>query len=220
MVFRVNQSWSAPLERDLLLWLATRLPSWIKPDHLTVIGVLGALICGLAYWATWLSPHFLWLSGLGLTINWFGDSLDGNLARLRKIERPHYGFFVDHTTDVVSQVFIFFGLGASPYMHFDTACLAIISYWLASLYTFIRAVATQVFQISFFGTGPTEIRIGLLLHSVFLLVIGSFSVPTALGPLPLIDIIVIAIFVVVFVAFLLQAWFEGRRLAAEDMPPR
>jgi len=219
MVSRVNQAWSAPLERDLLLWLATRLPSWIKPDHLTIIGVSGALVCGLAYCATWLSPHFLWLAGFGLIANWFGDSLDGNLARLRRIERPRYGFFIDHTTDVISQVFVFFGLGASPYMHFDTACLAVISYWLASLYTFIRAVATQVFQISYFGIGPTEIRIGLLLYSVLLGAAGSFSLPTTWGALTLIDIIVSVIFVVVFVAFLAQAWIEGRRLAAEDVPP-
>jgi archaetidylinositol phosphate synthase len=219
MIVRVNQAWSAPLERHLLLWLAARMPSWVTPDHLTILGVSGALLCGLAYCATWLSPYFLWLSAFGLIVNWFGDSLDGNLARFRKIERPRYGFFIDHTTDVISQVFVFFGLGASPYMHFDTACLAVISYWLASLYTFIRAVATQVFQISYFGIGPTEIRIGLLLYSVLLGLVGSIAVPTPWGAPTVIDIIVSAIFVVVFISFLAQVWIEGRRLAAEDLPP-
>ena len=111
MLSRIHRSWLAEQELNLLIWLAARQPVWITPDRLTVFGVAGALLCGLAFWASSLSPDFLWLACLGLLINWFGDSLDGSLARYRKIERPAYGFFIDHTTDVVSQAFIFIGLG-------------------------------------------------------------------------------------------------------------
>src|SRR5215471_8299596 len=87
MISRVNTSWVIPVERPLVGWLAPRLPAWVTPDHLTATGFAGALICGLAYGASRLSPMWLWLASVGLIINWFGDSLDGTLARFRKIER-------------------------------------------------------------------------------------------------------------------------------------
>jgi len=144
IVARVHLSFLARYERHLLLWLAVRLPNIVTPDRLTTFGLAGALLCGLAYAATPFSAGFLWLASLGLIANWFGDSLDGTLARCRGIERPRYGFFIDHTTDVASQVFIFLGLGVSPYMHLEMACLALMSYWVAALYTFIRALATNI----------------------------------------------------------------------------
>src|SRR5271155_3259825 len=109
-VTRIHESWLAAREKRLLIAIATRLPGWVTPDFLTALGVSGALLAGLAYVATRYSPDFLWLACLGLFLNWFGDSLDGTLARQRRIERPIYGYFVDHSTDVISQVLIFLGL--------------------------------------------------------------------------------------------------------------
>ena len=218
MVLRIHCAWSAARERNVLVWLAARLPAWITPDHLTLLGVCGALLCGLSFWASALSPQFLWLACLGLAINWFGDSLDGSLARYRKIERPRYGFFIDHTTDVVSQTFIFLGLGASQYMRFDMACLMLMSYWIAALYTFIRAVAVRIFQISYFGIGPTEIRIGLFAYTLTLLTIGSYPLDIANVRLSPLDVIAVIIFVTVFVSFLSMIRSEGRRLAALEAP--
>lgn len=219
MVSRIHQSWLAEQERHLLIWLAARLPGWTTPDHLTLLGVIGALLCGLAFWASSLFPGLLWFACLGLVMNWFGDSLDGNLARYRKIERPLYGFFIDHTTDVISQAFIFIGLGLSPFMRFDMACLLLLSYWLAALYTFIRAVAVQIFQISYFGIGPTEIRLALILYCLGLLMIGSFSLATRFGPLSLLDGAAVLIFVTVFLSFLSMTWSESRRIAATEASP-
>ena len=213
IVARVHHSLLASCERRALIWLAARLPSMVSPDFLTLFGVLGALLCGLSYIASSFSPRFLWLASVGLIINWFGDSLDGTLARFREIERPRYGFFIDHTTDVASQVFIFMGLGASPYMRFDTACLALLSYWMAALYTFIRAIAVNVFQISYWGVGPTEIRLALLAYNFSLLLIGPLSLKTSYGPLAPIDFFCGGLFVVVFASFLMLVWQEGRRLA-------
>lgn len=216
MVVRLHRAWSAEFERSLLGWIAARLPGAITSDQLTCLGVIGALICGCSYIACFASPVFLWVANLGLLLNWFGDSLDGTLARVRHRERPHYGFFIDHTTDVLSQLLIFFGLGASPYMRFDMACLAVISYWLAALFTFIRALATEIFQISYWGIGPTEIRLGLIAYNFYLISFGSPEFATRFGSFAPIDICVIIIFLLVFISFVVMMISESRRLAKED----
>jgi phosphatidylglycerophosphate synthase len=220
MVSRVHQSWLEPLERPLLIWLARRLPPAIRPDHLTLIGGLGAVLCGAAYWATALSPDFLWLASAGLIVNWFGDSLDGTLARYRGIERPRYGLFVDHATDVMAELFILLGLGLSPYMRFETACLALIAYWLMALFTFIRALATQVLQISYGGLGPTEARLVLVAYNLFLLLVGPVSFATRFGPMTPLDGLAILGFGVALGAFPAMSWGESRRLAAADPSAR
>ena len=220
MLSRVNTSWVIPLERPLVGWLAAKLPIGVTPDHMTLTGFVGALICGVAYGASWLSPSLLWLASAGLIINWFGDSLDGTLARFRKIERPRYGFFIDNTTDFLSLLCIFFGLGISPYMRFATACLGLVAYYMASFFNLIRSMDTQVIQIGYYGIGPTEIRLGLICYNFFLLTIGDWPVRTPVGLLSLMDGFVIIAFVAVLVSFLVMVWSEGRRLAQEESPLR
>jgi len=217
---RMHRSWLARHERRTLTWLAARLPAWTTSDHLTLLGLAGALLCGVSYAACVLWPQMLWFACAGLVLNWFGDSLDGSLARFRGIERPRYGFFVDHCADVVSQLFVFLGLGLSPYMRFDMACVALLSYWLAALYTFIRALATKVFQISYFGIGPTEIRLGLLAYSLVLAVVDPFVLTTPIGKFAPIDSFVLVTFVAVFVMFLSAVHGEARRLAVLEPLPR
>lgn len=220
IITRVHGSFLASTEKQLLRALATRVPQAIMPDHLTLLGIFGAALCGLSYAASVVSPVFLWLASLGLVVNWLGDSLDGTLARHRRIERPRYGFFIDHTTDVASQALIFLGLGTSPYLRFDIACLTLMSYWLAALYTFIRALVTDVFQISYGGFGPTEIRLGLITYNLALLAVGSIVVETGFGAVSPLDLICVAIFIVVFITFPILTWREGRRLAKLDaLPP-
>jgi phosphatidylglycerophosphate synthase len=187
------------------------------PDHLTAMGFAGALVCGLAYGTSWLSPALLWLASAGLIINWFGDSLDGTLARFRKIERPRYGFFIDNTTDLLSQICIFFGLGASPYMRFDVACLGLAVYYLVSFFNLIKAMDTRVIQIGFFGVGPTEIRLGFICYNFFLLTIGPLSIDTAFGLMSPIDGIVIITIAVVLISLIVTIRSEGRRLAREEV---
>ncbi len=204
-------------ERALLVAIATRLPSWVKPDQLTALGVAGALMSGAGYAASTVSPYCLWIAILGLLVNWFGDSLDGSLARVRRTERPRYGFFVDHTSDVVSQALIFIGLGMSPHMRFSTACLLLMSYWIAALFTFIRTIATNVFQISYFGIGPTEIRLGLIIYTIALLVVGSLSIDTRLGLVSAMDVIAIVIFLAVALSYVLMTIAEARRLAMQEV---
>ena len=213
-VVRIHESWLAALEKRLLVFTAARLPVWVTPDRLTVLGLCGALLTGLAYVASWRGPGFLWLAVAGLGLNWFGDSLDGTLARVRRIERPVYGYFLDHSTDVISQVFIFLGLGLSPYLRFDAACLILMSYWMAALLTFIRAVATKVFQISYFGIGPTEIRIALLVYTVVVGFAGRLELPWF--HITLIDLFGFALFPLVFLSFVVMVKLESKALAGRE----
>jgi phosphatidylglycerophosphate synthase len=220
MLSRVNTSWVIPVERPLVGWLAPKLPVAVTPDHLTLIGFIGALICGLAYGASWLLPDLLCVASAGLIINWFGDSLDGTLARYRKIERPRYGFFIDNATDLLSQICIFFGLGASPYMRFDVACLALAGYYMVSFFNLIKAIDTHVIKIGFFGVGPTEIRLGLICYNFLLMMIGTWSVNTSFGPISPIDGMVVLIIAVVLVSLIVTICSEGRRLAREEAMAR
>ena len=217
MISRVNTSWVIPVERPLVGWLAARLPVVVTPDHLTLTGFAGALICGIAYGASSISPALLWVASAGLIINWFGDSLDGTLARFRKIERPRYGFFIDNTTDLFSQICIFLGLGISPYMRFDVACLGLTVYYCVSFFNLIKAMDSRVIKIGFFGIGPTEIRLGFICCNFFLLTIGPWSVNTPVGPISPIDGIVIVTIAVVLISLIVTMWSEGRRLAQEEV---
>ena len=155
---RVNDILLGPLERPALHWLAAHMPSWVTPDACTAIGVLGALLTMISYGLSNYSPSYLWLASLGFVINWFGDSLDGTLARYRHIERPRYGFYIDHIIDVVCQVMIFLGLGLTPFVSFNVACLALIGYLMLSILVYVRTYVAGEFKISYGGLGPTESR--------------------------------------------------------------
>src|SRR5262245_59358746 len=110
---REQTSIMAPVERKCLQWLARRSPAWLMPDHLTLLGFLSMLFGGVSYaTARWWSPGLL-LVNLWLLVNWFGDSLDGTLARYRDKQRPRYGFYVDHIVDTLGAFFLFCGLAAS-----------------------------------------------------------------------------------------------------------
>src|SRR5215470_17351273 len=103
----------APLEKRLLLWLAARMPRWVRSDHLTVLALVAMLLAGLSYWLARVSDVGLLLVVVWLAINWFGDSLDGTLARVRRQQRPRYGFYVDHIVDCFGVLFLFGGLALS-----------------------------------------------------------------------------------------------------------
>ncbi len=192
---RVNDILLGPLERPALQWLAAHMPAWMTPDILTGIGIVGAVLIFFSYWFSNEVPAFLWLANLGFVINWFGDSLDGTLARYRKIERPKYGFFVDHTVDALSEVLVVMGLGLSPYVSFNVACLALIGYMLMSVLVYIRTYVYGVFQISYGKFGPTEVRaILILLNTImFFLGIPKIELPLGLGTIYDIPIALVAV---------------------------
>lgn len=156
---RVNDILLGPLERPALRWLASHMPAWVTPDLCTVVGVIGALGILLSYALTALSPVFLWLASVFFVVNWFGDSLDGTLARHRHIERPRYGFFLDHTVDAATEVMIFLGLGLTPHISFVMASLLLIAYLLLSVLVYVRTTVIGEFKISYGRLGPTEVRV-------------------------------------------------------------
>jgi archaetidylinositol phosphate synthase len=125
---------------------------------MTVTGIIGALVITIGYGLSRVHPAFLWLATLGFIINWFGDSLDGTLARFRHIERPKYGFYIDHITDCVTEIIIILGLGLSPYISFNVASMCCIAYIAMSVLVYVRMNVMGEFKISYSKLGPTEVR--------------------------------------------------------------
>jgi len=138
------------------------------PDHLTVIGVGGSVLVFTSYVASGDSALWLWAASFGFIVHWFGDSLDGSLARHRHIERPIYGYFLDHTVDAICNLMIMVGLGFTPWVRMDVALFTLIGYYLLCIYVFINNHVSGVFQLSFLGFGPTEIRLALIAINVWM----------------------------------------------------
>jgi archaetidylinositol phosphate synthase len=200
---RVNDSLLGPLERPALKWLAANLPAWVSPDVCTVIGVLGAVVIMTSYGLSRINSNFLWLASLGFVINWFGDSLDGTLARHRHIERPIFGFFIDHTTDAFNELMIFLGLGLSPHVNFSIACLALISYLLLSVLVYVRTCVMGEFKISTNKMGPTEFRVIAILLTTGMYFGGVHSMSLTVGVFGRLTFSVYDMFVAAFALMLL-----------------
>lgn len=218
---RVNDILLGPLERPTLRWLAAHMPAWVTPDICTLIGVLGALGVTLSYILSHYDRTFLWLASLGFIVNWFGDSLDGTLARYRRIERPVFGFFVDHTTDAFSVMVIFLGLGLTPYVSFNIACLALIGYLLLSVLVFVRTSVVGEFKISYSKLGPTEIRVLAILLNAAMYFGGVQTSSLRLGTMGQItfspyDLIIAMIALLLLLFFLVTALQEMVRLSKEN----
>jgi archaetidylinositol phosphate synthase len=224
-VIRVNENMLGGLERPALDWLADRLPMRVVPNHLTAIGVVGALVTSSGFILSRWGLSWLWLACAGLILNWLGDSLDGTLARRRGIERPRYGFFIDHTTDMLSQALIFLSLGLSPCAHFGIACLGLIAFLMMFVYTLIGAHVRNVMQITYLGFGATEIRALLLIGNLLILAFGIVHVQSRYAPLSLLgslsghDLGIGLISLAAGVLIVLSTVREARALSALD-PPR
>lgn len=217
---RVNRALLSRFEPKVLAWLAKRTPAWVTPDHLTGLGFFGTLLIGASYILTNQNPAFLWFASLGLVINWFGDSLDGTLARFRKIERPRYGFFVDHTIDAFGEVIIMIGIGLSPYVNFDIALIALIGYLLLGTLVYILTYIRNEFRISYAGLSPTEVRLILILTNVLVFFIGDVKVRTILGTYSIYDFVLIALIVLLFSIYIVMTYTNAVQLAKEEALPK
>ena len=199
---RVNDIFLGPLERPALHWLAVHMPPWVNPDILTTIGVIGTLIIALSYWLCRYNYNFLWLASLGFVINWFGDSLDGTLARYRHIERPKYGFYIDHAVDAFTEVIMILSLGISPYVRFDVACIALIGYLLMSNLVFLRTCVVGEFRLSYGRLGPTEARVIVIMANAIVYFTHNPVVQFRFGTFSLFDFIALGIaFLLYYFAF-------------------
>jgi archaetidylinositol phosphate synthase len=209
---RVNDILLGPLERPALAWLAARLPKWVTPDILTGLGLLAGILIALSYWLTNYNNIFLWLASFGFFLNWFGDSLDGTVARFRKIERPRYGFFIDHNMDAITSILVFWGLGLSPYVDFKIAMLGLSSYMLLAVFVYVLTYATGVFRISSSKIGPTEIRAISVLANTIIYFVGNLKIGFLFGTYTLYSLIVFGVAIMLFGLFIINVVQEARNL--------
>lgn len=166
---RIQQSFSASLEKRILLRMARGLPRWINPDHLTALGFASQIMAGASYALARWDNHWL-LAGIAfLALNWLGDSLDGTLARVRCQQRPRYGFYVDHMIDSLGAVCLMCGLAFSGYMHPALAIALLVAFLLLSIQSYLAAQTVGEFRLSFWRFGPTELRILLAAGNLALL---------------------------------------------------
>jgi|SRR5438105_4112993 len=157
------------MERRCLVWIASHLPQWVTSDGLTALALAAMAVTGISYARGREHPGALFLAVVGLAVNWFGDSLDGTLARVRRQPRPRYGFYVDHIVDCLGVLFVCVGLAWSGYMTPSIAMALLVAYYMLSIEIYLATYCLAVFRLSFCGVGPTELRLLLAAGTIALL---------------------------------------------------
>lgn len=216
---RIIQTLTAPIEKRVLNWMASLMPRSITPDKLTIIGFLAAVLTSISYMLSKGDPIFLWLACAGYVVNWFGDSMDGTLARYRRIERPRYGYFLDHSVDAICVTMIMTGLGLSGYVRLEIALMASVGYLMLTLYTTLANFTSHEFQISFAYLGPTEIRIIAIFASIWSFYNGTRFIRLPIGDFTFFEIILFGLILLFFSAYLISTIWQIIRLARLEPPP-
>ena len=213
---RIQKNLLAAPERRLLNWLCSILPQWVTPDKLTSLGVFGAVATFIGYAASGFSKTWLWLAIIGYFLQWFGDSLDGSLARYRRIERPSYGYFIDHSCDGLVTLLILGGMGFSPFVRVDVAMFAVVGYLLLSIHAYLAARVMGEFKLSYGIAGPTELRF-LLIGMTIGMMVSDPVLPPGISVFDMIVGVVGTLFVILFIS---QTLVAGKRLSDSEPMPR
>jgi phosphatidylglycerophosphate synthase len=213
---RQHNSILAAAEKRALIWMAHRLPRWIHSDHLSGLGLVSMAGAGLAFWMAGMDP----IAGaslvvLCLALNWFGDSLDGTVARVRDQQRPRYGYYVDHVIDLAGTAMLFAGVAASGLMSPVMAILVVAAYYLVSAEAFLATHSRGLFKMAFAGIGPTELRI-LLAAGAVAVIDSPFVAPFGLAPVKLWDLGGVIAAVGMTVAFVVSSSRNGFALYLEE----
>ena len=203
-------------EKRVLTAIARRLPRWILPDDLTALGVLAAVGICIAYQATNAGAWWLWVASGLLVVHWLGDSLDGTLARVRGIERPRYGYYLDHLVDAISTACIGIGLGLSPYMLLSTGALIVVAYLMLSINVYLESYALGRFSIGYGRVGPTEVRVILIALNTALALGAGLDFHLAGIGMTAFDIVGLAVAGVMCVLLIGRAVANLRRLRIEE----
>ncbi|MPT47883.1 MAG: CDP-alcohol phosphatidyltransferase family protein [Sphingobium sp.] len=211
---RIQQNWLAAGERKLLTWLCSQMPAWVTPDRLTSLGMLGAVMIFTGYVASNLGSSWLLLAILGYFVQWFGDSMDGSLARYRHIERPSYGYFIDHSCDGLATLLILAGIGLSPFVTMDVALIALAGYLLLSIHAYLSARVLGEFKLSYLAAGPTELRLILIALTLLMIMLGAG--PGIFGSLSGFDLFVGIAGAILITLFIIQTMVTGRRLRKDS----
>lgn len=156
---RIQTSILNAAEKKVLVWLASKQPSWVTSDTMTSIGFLGSVFIAAGFILSNSSVLWLWLAIFGFFVNWYGDSLDGTLARVRNAQRPVYGYYLDHTMDIINEMIMFIGVGLSPWVHLPIALMALVFYLILTVLQNINAHLRQEFNLTYAKMGPTEFRL-------------------------------------------------------------
>ena len=222
---RIQTSVLNSCEKKVLVWMAERMPSRITSDMLTFVGFLGACIVAAGYALSNLDLKWLWLANLGLLVNWFGDSLDGSLARVRHIQRKTYGFYIDHNVDIINETIMFIGVGVSPLVNMSFAMLALVAYFMLSIYVYINCHLKGEMRLTYAGLGPTEFRLLLVIVNILFMYIPwltNWKHPITLFNthfmVGVFDYITVAISILLFV-FYLAGFFRDARYFSKLDPP-
>ena len=220
---RIQTSILNPLEKKVLVWLAERMPGWVTSDMLTFVGVMGAIIIATGYALANLNLNWLWLSCLGLAINWFGDSLDGSLARVRNTQRKIYGFYIDHNVDVINETIMFVGVGLSPLVNMSFAMFALVAYFMLSIYVYIDCHLKGEMRLTYAGMGPTEFRLILIIVNICFIYIpwlSQWKKPITIFhndfQIGLFDYIAVAAALAIFAAYIVSFFKDLKYFSEKD----
>ena len=220
---RIQTSVLNGVEKKVLVWLAQRQPRWMTSDMLTAIGVVGALVVAVGYALSNYHIGWLWLASLGFVINWYGDSLDGTLARVRGPERPIYGFFLDHNVDGITMAIMCIGAGLSGMLNLYIAMAVLAVYLMLSISVYINAHLKNEFKLTYASMGPTEFRLIMIVVNTLFATIAPlrewvvcfdvFGTSFALGAF---DIIGLVILVVLSIIYLNNLYNDAEEYAEID----
>jgi phosphatidylglycerophosphate synthase len=213
-VRRIQENLLSASERRLLNWMCARTPGWVSPDILTFAGLIGAVLVVAGYASSLSDENWLWLCVGGYVLHWLGDSMDGSLARFRGIERPRYGYFLDHSCDALATFMILAGIGLSPYVRLDVALIAMAGYMLLSIHAFLAVRVLGEMRLSYLAAGPTELRLLLIGLTLAMLVLGDDSRDRSV--LTGFDWFVGGIGVLLVALFIVQSLRTARELAAAE----
>ena len=223
---RTNDILLGPLERPALAFFAKNMPKWVNSDMLTVLGLLGSVLAAVAYALVGLGEvkanPWLFVASLGFVINWFGDSLDGTLARYRNMSRPNYGYYTDHAIDGITTLLVFSGIGLSGIARFDVSLIALCGWLLLMLQVYLKTHATGVFEMTSIKIGPTEMRLVIIALNTVVYFVGAggslFDVSIASQVIPVnLGTLVLGVFAILFILYYIyQVITTGGQLAIED----
>lgn len=224
---RIQTSLLNGVERKALVWMAERMPRWGTSDMLSAVGALGAVIVAAGYILASVNINFLWLSSFGYVVHWFGDSMDGSLARVRKTQRPIYGFYLDHTLDAVTEFIMFFGAGMSHLLRLDIAMMVFVAYLLMTLNVTINSHLKSEFRLTYAKLGPTEFRLLMIILNTLLIYIAplrEFSTVIICAGRSLtlsgLDIVALCIFLILMVIYTCTVISDARGYAKADPLPK
>jgi archaetidylinositol phosphate synthase len=206
----------ARLERRFLPWVAGKLPRWILPDDMTALGVLAAFGVCAAYQLSNQGRGWLWVASGLLVIQWVGDSLDGTLARVRGIQRPKYGYYLDHIVDAIATAAIGLGLGLSPFMLLSIGALIVVGYLTLSINVYLESMAFGRFRLGYGLLGPTEIRVVLILLNTALAIGLGLDFRLLDLNLTIYDVIGLGIVAVMLALLTVRVFGNLRELAKEE----